>query len=73
MQQTADVDCLTPLEREIVDLVGRGFRDWQIDEAFWMTRQTLNAHLVSIYDKLGVADQSELARLAQELAVATPR
>ena len=73
MQQTADIRCLTPLEREIVELVGQGFRDWHIDETLWMTRQTLNAHLHSIFDKLGVADQNELAQVAVRLAPAPAR
>jgi DNA-binding CsgD family transcriptional regulator len=73
MEQTADIDRLTPLEREIVGLVGQGFRDWHIDETFWMTRQTLNAHFRSIFDKLGVADQNELARVAVRLAPLTAR
>ena len=67
MQPTADISCLTPLEREIFELVGQGFRDWHIDETFWMTRQTLSVHLGSIFHKLGVADQTELAQLAARL------
>lgn len=70
MEQTADISCLTPLEREIVELVGQGFRDWHIDETLWMTRQTLSGHLRSIFDKLGVADQTELAQVAVRLAPA---
>jgi len=73
MEPTADISCLTPLEREIVELVGQGFRDWHIDETFWMTRQTLSAHLCSIFDKLGVADQSELAQVAVRLAPVAAR
>jgi DNA-binding CsgD family transcriptional regulator len=73
MPQTADISCLTPLEREIVELVGQGFRDWHIDETLWMTRQTLSAHLRSIFDKLGVADQTELAQLAVRLTPAVSR
>ncbi len=61
------MSCLTPLEREIMYRVGQGFRDWQIDETLWMTRQTLNTHLRSIFGKLGVADQTELAQLAARL------
>jgi DNA-binding CsgD family transcriptional regulator len=70
MGLTADMSCLTPLEREIVELVGQGFRDWHIDETFWMTRQTLDTHLHSIFGKLGVADQTELARVAARFAPA---
>lgn len=73
MEPIADIACLTPLEREIVELVGQGFRDWHIDETFWMTRQTLSAHLCSIFGKLGVADQNELARVAVRLAPALAR
>jgi DNA-binding CsgD family transcriptional regulator len=73
MERSSDIACLTPLEREIVELVGQGFRDWHIDETFWMTRQTLSAHLCSIFDKLGVADQNELARVAVRLSPALAR
>jgi DNA-binding CsgD family transcriptional regulator len=68
MEPLANLSRLTPLEREIVELVGQGFRDWHIDETFWMTRQTLSAHLRSIFNKLGVADQTELAHVAARLA-----
>jgi DNA-binding CsgD family transcriptional regulator len=61
-------DVLTPLEREIVSMIGQGFRDCDIDETFWMTRLTLSAHLRSIFAKLGVSDQAELAQLAAHLA-----
>ena len=73
MGPTADITCLTPLERQIVDLVGQGFRDWHIDETLWMTRLTLNAHLQSIFGKLGVADQSQLAQVAIRLAPTAAR
>jgi DNA-binding CsgD family transcriptional regulator len=73
MEPTADIACLTPLEREIVELVAEGFRDWHIDETFWMTRQTLTAHLRSIFDKLGVADQAELAQVAVRLVQGSAR
>ncbi len=62
--RAVDLSGLTPVEREIVRLVGQGFRDWQIAEGFWMTRQMLHRHLLNIFDKLGVADQAELAELA---------
>jgi DNA-binding CsgD family transcriptional regulator len=73
MEPLANLSRLTSLEREIVVLVGQGFRDWHIDESFWMTRQTLTAHLRSIFDKLGVADQTELAQVAARLTPAGPR
>ena len=70
MEQAADITCLTPLERQIVNMVGEGFRDWHIDDAMWMTRQLLREHLHSIFGKLGVTDQGELAQLAVHLSTA---
>jgi DNA-binding CsgD family transcriptional regulator len=73
MEPTPDSNGLTPIELQIVELVGEGFRDWHLDETFWMTRQTLNAHLQSIFGKLGVSDQTELAQLAAQFAPAVAR
>jgi len=73
MENTADLSCLTPLEHQIVTMVGQGFRDWHVDDAFWMTRQLLRAHLHSIFGKLGVADQTELAQVAAQLPPAGAR
>ena len=72
MIERADVRCLTPLEQDIVDLVAQGFRDSHLAESFWMTRKLLQAHLLSIFEKLGVSNETELAELARRRQVARP-
>lgn len=51
---------LTDREREVIELVGRGFKNKQIAEALFISDVTVHHHLTSIYAKLDVADRFEL-------------
>lgn len=51
----------TPREREIVELVCRGFKNRQIAEALSITPGTVKVHLMHIFEKAGVRDRFELA------------
>jgi len=61
----------TPREREIVELVCRGFKNRQIAEALSITPGTVKVHLMHIFEKAGVRDRFELAlqgaRLTKDL------
>ena len=61
---------LTPRERDIVDLVGRGLRNREVAERLHMTEGTIKVYLHSIYQKLGVSNRTELSLiLRRELGI----
>jgi DNA-binding CsgD family transcriptional regulator len=53
---------LTAREREIADLVAAGRTNREIAEQLVLSPRTIDAHLRSIYAKLGVRSRVELAR-----------
>lgn len=61
------LDALAPRERQITELVGRGLRNRDIADAARMTEGTIKVYLHGIYEKLGVANRTELALLAHGL------
>lgn len=58
---------LTPRERELIDLVRRGLRNRDIAAGIRVTEGTVKVYLHAIFDKLGVANRTELAMRAAEL------
>ena len=52
---------LTRREREIAQLVARGFSNRQIAEALLLARRTVGTHLEHIFAKLGVQTRAEVA------------
>ncbi len=55
---------LTPREREVLHLVAQGLSDAQAAEKLVVSVRTVNAHLASIYSKLGVNSRTAAVRLA---------
>ncbi len=55
---------LTPVERQVVDLASQGLSNPDIARELFISRNTVKAHLSRAYAKLGVANRTELARLA---------
>jgi len=51
---------LTEREREVIKLVGKGFKNRQIAEKLFISDITVHHHLTSIYSKLEVTDRMEL-------------
>lgn len=58
---------LTTRELEVLRLVATGLTDAQVAERLSVSTRTVNAHLRSIYSKLGVSSRSAVTRLALEL------
>lgn len=54
-------DRLTPREREIVQLLGKGASNKEIANQLTVTEKTVKAHLTSIFRKLGISDRLHLA------------
>jgi two-component system, NarL family, nitrate/nitrite response regulator NarL len=51
---------LTEREREVIKLVGKGYKNKQIGETLFISDITVHHHLTSIYSKLEVSDRLEL-------------
>jgi DNA-binding CsgD family transcriptional regulator len=57
---------LTPREREVVNLIARGYTYRESAERLGITVKTLENHMAHIFDKLSVASRHELTALAYE-------
>jgi predicted ATPase/DNA-binding NarL/FixJ family response regulator len=55
---------LSPVERQVAELASQGLNNPDIARELFMSRNTVKAHLSHAYAKLGVANRTELARLA---------
>jgi DNA-binding NarL/FixJ family response regulator len=51
---------LTAREREVITLVGQGFRNRHVADRLYIAEATVRHHLTSIFTKLGVTDRLEL-------------
>jgi DNA-binding CsgD family transcriptional regulator len=55
---------LTPMERQVVDLVAEGLRNTDIAARLFVAPSTVKTHIAHAFTKLGVSTRSELAALA---------
>ena len=55
---------LSPVERQVAELASQGLSNPDIARGLFMSRNTVEVHLSHAYAKLGVANRTELARLA---------
>ncbi len=53
---------LTARERAVVDLVMRGFSTAQISATLYISKYTVQEHLCSVFDKVGVRDRQALGK-----------
>ena len=63
------VDALSRREREVALLASRGETAQEIADHLFVSKRTVESHLVSIYAKLGVASKTELIRRASQLGI----
>jgi DNA-binding NarL/FixJ family response regulator len=56
-------EALTGTEQKVVDLVGRGLVYREIAERLFVSRRTVETHVVHIFEKLGVSSRKELRDL----------
>jgi len=59
-------DALTPSELRVAQLAAAGQTNRQIAQALFVTRRTVETHLTSSYEKLGIRRRSELAAALAE-------
>jgi DNA-binding NarL/FixJ family response regulator len=62
----ASIERLTPREREVVNLIARGYSYRETAARLSISVKTLESHMGNIFDKLSVASRHELAALAYE-------
>jgi DNA-binding CsgD family transcriptional regulator len=54
-------DSLTPTQPKVVDLVAQGLSNPQIGDRLFVSRRTVQTHLVDVFGKLQVSSRSQLA------------
>ena len=68
-RSSVGVDSLSRREREVALLASRGETAQAIADQLYMSKRTVESHLVTIYAKLGVQAKTELIRRAAELGI----
>jgi non-specific serine/threonine protein kinase len=63
---------LTPREREVAVLVGRGYSNRRIAEALVIAEKTAEVHARNIREKLGLASRSQIAAWAAQQGMLAP-
>ena len=69
--QTA-LDPLTPREREVLTLVGRGLSNAEIAQQLVLSPATAKTHVARVFAKLGARDRAQLVITAYESGLVTP-
>ena len=54
---------LSPAERRVAELVSQGLTNREIGEQLHIARRTVETHIVHAFQKLGVQNRTQLARL----------
>ena len=70
--EAAGIEKLTPRERDVVNLIARGYTYRETAARMEISVKTLETHLRHIFDKLGVASRHELSRLAYDTGFVRP-
>jgi DNA-binding NarL/FixJ family response regulator len=65
-------DPLTPREREVLALIGRGMANKVIARELSLSEKTVKAHVSSILAKLGVSDRTQAALYAVRAGLVGP-
>jgi DNA-binding NarL/FixJ family response regulator len=69
---TERLEQLTPREREVLTLVGRGLSNVEIAEQLVLSPLTAKTHVARLFAKLGARDRAQLVVTAYETGVVVP-
>jgi DNA-binding NarL/FixJ family response regulator len=67
------LDRLTPRERDVLELIGRGFPNKLIARELGVSEKTVKTHVGHVFAKLGVTDRTQAAVLAVRAGLVEPR
>jgi DNA-binding NarL/FixJ family response regulator len=67
-----ELGTLTPREREVLALVGRGCSNAEIAEALVLSPLTAKTHVARLFAKLGARDRAQLVVIAYESGLVVP-
>jgi NarL family two-component system response regulator LiaR len=67
------LDRLTPREREVLALIGRGFPNKRIAQELGLSEKTVKTHVGHVLAKLGVTDRTQAAVAAVRAGLVEPR
>jgi len=67
------LDRLTPREREVLELIGRGFPNKRIAQRLNVSEKTVKTHVGHVFAKLGVTDRTQAAVFAVRAGLVEPR
>jgi NarL family two-component system response regulator LiaR len=67
------LDRLTPREREVLVLIGRGFSNKRIAGELALSEKTVKTHVGHVLAKLGVTDRTQAAVVAVRAGIVGPR
>jgi DNA-binding NarL/FixJ family response regulator len=70
--EAAGIEKLTPRERDVANLIARGYTYRETATRMEISVKTLETHMHHIFDKLGVASRHELSRLAYNTGFVRP-
>jgi DNA-binding NarL/FixJ family response regulator len=68
----AGIAALTPREREVLGLLGRGMTNAAMARELFVAEKTVKTHVSSILAKLRLADRTQAALYAARLGLSTP-
>ncbi|HEY3773533.1 MAG TPA: response regulator transcription factor [Solirubrobacteraceae bacterium] len=66
------IEALTPREREVLALVGRGASNAEIARALVVSPLTAKTHVARLFAKLGARDRAQLVVIAYESGIVVP-
>jgi DNA-binding NarL/FixJ family response regulator len=71
-RKPAELDRLTPREREVLDLVVRGMSNGEIARTLVVSHSTVKTHLTHVLDKLGLRDRIQAVVYGYEHGLVEP-